>query len=208
MQHPCSQLDYEKIANTFGLAISGQSEHWDKDMIRLHPEMANAIDEEADEIISSCVDRDMIDEYIESDDPRAKDLIMKWCQIRRHEVQEKMENIPLENGYVRAHRIISCKPGDIRNPLGIFWSHDFKNWPDPTTPWGTNLKGKKTVVIEALVPIEAVNWEYSAMALMSWLLGDCESELRLYQNSPITVEKAWYLESGEKIEMPQLKWRS
>lgn len=206
--HPASLLDYEEIGDTLAKSLTGQTTHWDSDMARMHPKMTECSREEAEEILSNCVERGLVREYLEPDHPRAPKLITQWCGLRIHEVNRRMMQIRIEDGHVTAHRIIATKPKDLKSPLGIFWSHDFDNWPDPVTPWGNNLRGVPTLVVEGRVPVEAINWRFSALALMSWLLGDTESELRLYPGHPIRDVKVTYLEDGKSVEVPDQNWIS
>lgn len=206
--HPANTIDFDAIAEIFAGAMSGETEHWDKDMIRIHPEMGLDVSQEAGQILDNCVDRGMAEDYIEHDDPKAPALIRAWSLVRAPECRKKMLKIPIEDGHVLAHRIIAAKVEDLKNPLGIFWSHDFPNWPDPKTPWGNNMNGVPTLVLEGKIPVEAINWEYSALALMSWLLGDTESELRVYPGYSIRNVKATYLKSGKKVEVPDQNWIS
>src|SRR3546814_1488979 len=49
---------------------------------------------------------------------------------------------------------------------------------DPYAPWSEGGRDAPTIVIEAQIPVEAIDWQTSCMALMDWYSGDCESELR------------------------------
>src|SRR3546814_20670600 len=56
---------------------------------------------------------------------------------------------------------------------------------DPYAPWSEGGRDAPTIVIEAQIPVEAIDWQTSCMALMDWYSGDCESELRVDRESVV-----------------------
>ena len=206
--HPASSIDTDAAARAFALSLTGKGPHWDSTMTRMHPEMGASGDECAWYVIDACIDMGLCEDEPEKGSPEEAAILTKWCDQRAPVCKAKMERIVIEDGHVTAHRIIDSKPEDLKTALGIFWSHDFDNWPDPSTPWGEKRGTFPTIVIEAKIPVEAIDWQTSCTALMDWMVGDCESELRLEPRHPLKDVKAFLLETMEPIELPDRNWTS
>ena len=206
--HPASAIDTEAAARAFALSLTGKGPHWDTTMTEMHPEMGGSGDECSWYVIDACIDMGLCEEEPQKGSPEEVAVLTKWCDQRAPVCKAKMERIVIEDGHVTAHRIIDARPDDLRPALGIFWSHDFDNWPDPSTPWGEKRGTFPTIVIEAKVPVEVIDWQTSCTALMDWMVGDCEAELRLRPGHPLRDVKAFLLETMEPIELPDRNWTS
>src|SRR3546814_13605765 len=79
---------------------------------------------------------------------------------------------------------------------------------DPYAPWSEGGRDAPTIVIEAQIPVEAIDWQTSCMALMDWYSGDCESELRVFPGHAIIVIECRPLGGGRLIELPDLEYTS
>lgn len=206
--HPASAIDTDAAARAFALSLTGKGPHWDATMIDMHPEMGTSGDEHAWYVIDACIDMGLCYSEPESGSKEEAEILTRWCQQRAPVCKAKMERIVIEDGHVLAHRIIDSHPGELRPALGIFWSHDFDNWPDPSTPWGEKRGTFPTLVIEARIPVEAIDWQTSCTALMDWMVGDRESELRLRPGYPLKDVKAFLLSDMEPIKLPDMDYTS
>lgn len=206
--HPASAIDTDAAARAFALSLTGKGPHWDTTMTKMHPEMGKSGDECAWYVIDACIDMGLCKEEPEKGSAEEVAILTEWCNQRAPVCKAKMERIVIEDGHVTAHRIIDSKPEDLKPALGIFWSHDFDNWPDPSTPWGEKRGTFPTILIEAKVPVEAIDWQTSCTALMDWMVGDCESELRLKPGHPLKDVKAFLLETMDSITIPDRNWTS
>lgn len=205
-QHPASTIDSDAAAQAFALSITGKGPHWDKTMAAMHPKMADSGNEHAWYVIDHCLEIGLCeDEPLSGSDEEAQ-ILEKWCDQRAKTCKQKLEGLTFEEGYIRAYRIIETTPEKLRPALGIFWSHTLENWDDPITPWGEG-RGKTTVLlIEALVPLEAIDWQTSCLAHMDWMVGDTESELRMMPGYPLKEVKVRYLKNRREISIPDVQF--
>lgn len=203
-EHPASSIDEEAAAEVFAASISGEGDHWDKTMIAMHPEMREKGNENAWYVIDRCIEMGLCDEEPDPGSKEEANILKKWSEIRAPECKRKLKNLPLEGDHIRAFRMIDCNPENIRSQLGVFWSYTLENWDDPVTPWGD--PELPTLLIEALVPLEAVEWQTTCLANMDWMIGDTESELRLKPGYPVKEVKISYLRGVEEITVPDISY--
>ena len=206
--HPASTIDAEKAAKAFAASLTGRGPHWDETMAVMHPKMANSGNENAWYVIDNCIDEGICESEPEPGSDEEFEILTRWCEKRAQTCKQKMHQVAIENGHILAHRIIDSEPENLKASLGIFWSHDFGNWPDPVTPWGKGRGAFPTLLIEALVPVEAVDWQISCTALMDWMVGDCESELRLKPGYPLKEVRGFYLSDRKPIILPDKEYAS
>ncbi len=206
--HPASSIHEGQAAEAFTLSITGRGPHWDKTMSDIHPQMADSGSENLWYVIDNCIEQNICRSEPKTGSQEEYDVLSKWCKKRAKTCKQKMHRIEINDGRILAHRIINSKPESLRSSLGVFWSHDFNNWVDPTSPWGGIPGSMPTLLIEALVPVEAVDWQTSCMALMDWMVGDTESELRLKPGYPLKNVKAKFLSNRQKISIPDVKYIS
>jgi len=203
--HPASVIDTEAAAKVFTLSITGQGSHWDALMCELHPKMASVGDETAWYVIDRCAEMGLCDEDTDPASEEGQKALEEWSRQRSPVCKALKEAIPITDGHIKAHRIIISKPDDLNPKLGLFWSHDIDNWPDPATPWGKKDAGP-ALLIEAMIPVEAVDWQTSCLAHMCWMVGDTESELRIKPDFPLKEVKAEMLENGNHVKIPDHQW--
>lgn len=176
---------------------------WDHEVVALRPELSHCGSEHLQYTLDACYDQGLIDHEIEDiQSKEAYAVITKWCQQRAVICRDKLGSLEVTNGHVRGHRIIACDQSTLRAQLGIFWSHDIDNFVDPYAPWGEGGRDAPALLIEAMIPITAVNWPTSHLSLMDWMTGDSESELRLYPNHPLIVVGCTTLEDDQPVDIP------
>ena len=206
--HPASTIDVEAAAHTFALSLTGCGPHWDATMIAMHPEMALSATENVWYTIDNCIDIGLCNDAPKTGSEEEIEILTQWCQQRAPACKTKMQNIAIADGHVLAHRMIDSNPEDLRTDLGIFWSHDFHNWVDPVTPWGKGRGAFPTLLVEARIPVEAIDWQTSCMALMDWMIGDTESELRLYPGHRLKDVRLSYIVDNKPIAIDEREWTS
>lgn len=197
-------IDIDAAAKVFGDWITGEGLHWDRTMVAMHPEMEIGPDEEDWYIIDHCAETGRCADDLEPGSAEWKRVLREWTAARSATCAAKLSSIPIIDGRLHLHRIIACEPSELRPELGIFWSHDISSWDDPITPWGPT--DKPILMIEAMVPAEAADWQLSCMALMSWLRGDMESELRVAPGHPVEILSITALADGARLPIPDEKW--
>lgn len=206
--HPAEAIDVEDAAVRFWWSLTGGS-HWDDLMVRLKPELAGSGTEHASYTMDACIDDGLTDEEdLDPQSERGREVLRRWCDARAARCREVLRGLDIVDGHVRAHRLIACGPEELRADLGVFWSHAFDEWPDPVAPWAEGGREARTLVVEALIPIEAIDWQVSCMALMDWYCGDSESELRVLPAHPVRFVSCRDLETDEPMIVPDLTWRT
>ena len=200
--HPAATIDVDAAAHAFAQSLTGRGPHWDVVMVEKHSTMANAGSESIPYVIDHCIEIGLCSEEPESGSEEETAILNKWCELRAPTCKKIKEQIVIKDGHVLAFRIIDSNPEDIDRNLGIFWSHDLGNWDDPVTPWGKGRGQYPTLLIEARVPVEAIDWQVSCMAHMDWMVGDTESELRLRPGYPLKDVKFSYVSDGKPIAVP------
>jgi hypothetical protein len=211
--HPADAIDETDAAVRFWWSLTGGS-HWDELLVAMKPECANCGSEHAQYTIDACFDEGLTtDDELDAQSEEGRRVLRLWCDSRARTCAEILRALPVVDGHVRAHRLIACDPADLRADLGLFWTHAFEDWPDPYAPWGVGGREAPTLVIEAMVPVEAVDWQVSCMALMDWYCGDSESELRLKPGFPVHLVSCTRLDDGsfdpvEPVVVPDLAWRT
>src|SRR3546814_6346736 len=146
----------------------------------MRPDLKQIGDEHLDYTVDACIDHDLAEEGVDPRSPEGIAALRRWTYFRAKTCSEILVRLPVVDGRVRGHRLIACAPEQLRPALGLFWTHNFDDWPDPYAPWSEGGRDAPTIVIEAQIPVEAIDWQTSCMALMDWYSGDCESELRVF----------------------------
>jgi hypothetical protein len=178
-------------------------------MVSLRPELAGSGSEHAAYTLESCIEEgtDDCDNEMDPASPEGVERLRLWCEERAPLCAERIAALPIVDGHVRGHRMIAVSdPAELRPALGVFWTHDFENWPDPYPLWAEEGRDAPTIVVEALVPVEAVDWQSSLMCLMDWFLGDCEAELRVRPGFPVRIVSAFRLDDDSPVDLPEMEW--
>lgn len=206
--HPAvAGMDVAVAARRFHASLTGGA-HWDDLMVSLRPETADCGSEHAAYTLDACVEEGLVgDDDVDPTSPEGVEALRLWCERRAPACAERIAALPVVDGHVRAHRMIAVSdPAELRPALGVFWTHDFENWPDPYPLWAEGGRDAPTIVVEALVPVEAVDWQSSLMCLMDWFLGDCEAELRVRPGFPVRIVSAFRLDDDTPVDLPELEW--
>lgn len=206
--HPADSIDAAQVAERFWHSLT-TGEHWDALMVSMRPELANTGAEHIEYTFDACVDDRLVDD--EEVDPRSElglAVLRTWCERRAPTCIDILRKLSVIDGHVRAHRLIGCTPSTLKPALGLFWTHNFDDWPDPYAPWAEDGRNAPTLVIEAMVPVDAIDWHVSCMALMDWFTGDCESELRLRPGHPLRVIGCRQLADDSEVVVPDLDYTS
>lgn len=179
MIHPAFAIDLEAASARFHASLFG-GDYWDELAVAMRPDLKQIGDEHLDYTFDACIDHDLAEEGVDPRSPEGIAALRRWTDFRAKTCSEILVRLPVVDGRVRGHRLIACAPEQLRPALGLFWTHNFDDWPDPYAPWSEGGRDAPTIVIEAQIPVEAIDWQTSCMALMDWYSGDCESELRVF----------------------------
>lgn len=206
--HPADVIDVGDAALRFWQSLVG-GEHWDRLMVSLKPELANSGSELVHYTFDACVDEGLADDpEMDPLSPEGRDVLRRWCDRRAPTCAAILRRLPVVDGHVRAHRLIACDPAHLRPDLGVFWTHNLDDWPDPYALWAEGGRDAATIVVEAMIPMEAVDWQTSCLALMDWYCGDCESELRVRPGYPVRVVGCTRLEDDSPVAIPDIEYRT
>lgn len=210
--HPASVINEEAVANRLYRSLTNQ-EYWDTQANSARPDLKFEGDEHLDYLWDMLYESGLTDiEYLDDiarDDPKVTKAISLWSTQRAAKCRAEMFKIPVENDRVRAHRLIQCYPPELTSPLGIYWTHSYYNMIDPVAPWGREKNTRSTVptlVIEAMIPTAAIDWETSCVALCDWYCGDSESELRIIAGHTIEPISIFNNANDEPYEIPDITW--
>jgi hypothetical protein len=218
--HPADVVDVQAAADMVAAWLLGEGPHWDP-FIRDHrPEMQSP-DQTLDYTMEGIRDHAFHERGIEYDEedlephsPMGRTEIAAWCLDRALTARKTLTNLPIVDGGMRAHRLIGTSPDALRADLGIFWTHSLHETVDIYAMWAPDGRDAETLCVEAVVPLESIDWQTSCMALMDWYLGDSEQELRLRPGHPVSVRSCirwkppeeWV--PDEAIVLPDLDWRT
>jgi hypothetical protein len=115
-----------------------------------------------------------------------KQFVAKWAEERFDEVVGWLNDIPLDNGCYRIHRVIRVPHGwKPKNGLGVYWTYDVQG-AEIDTPWGHKRDGHDHW-LHGLVEPQHVDWAGTILAGMDWMSGGRELELRVKKGAPIKL---------------------
>jgi len=206
--HPADVIDVQDAAVRFWWSLTGGS-HWDELMVRMKPELAGSGTEHAGYTMDACIDEGLTEEDdLDPQSEEGREVLRLWCVTRAGRCAEVLRGLDIVDGHVRAHRLVGCGPEDLKADLGVFWTHAIDDWPDPYAPWAEGGRDARTMIVEAMIPVEAVDWQVSCMALMDWYCGDSESELRVLPGHAVRLVSCVDLATDEPMVLPDLEWRT
>lgn len=203
MNHPATSINVAAASARFHASLVGGA-YWDETAVALRPDLAQCGDEHIDYTFDASVEHGF---GLEGMDPRSAEGVAAlrcWTDYRARICADILADLPIIAGCVRAHRLIACAPMNLRPSLGRFWTHNFEDWPDPYAPWSEDARDAPTLVIEAMIPVEAIDWNVSCMALMDWYSGDAESELRAEIGHAVRLIGCTDLENHSPVILPNL----
>lgn len=217
--HPAAVIDVQAAADVVATWLIGEGPHWDP-FIRDHkPEMQCPVStlEYTMEGICDAAFHEREIEY-EDLDPRSdvgRAEMAAWCLQRAEAAKATLMKLPIVDDGVRAHRLIGARPDELRADLGVFWTHSIDETVDIYAMWAEGgREAPSTLCIEAIVPLESIDWTVSCMALMDWFLGDTEQELRLHPGHRVSVQSCMRWNPAEEwladevVVLPELDWRT
>ena len=217
--HPANVIDAGTCAAVVAAWLLGEGPHWDP-FIRDHrPEMqcpASTLEYTMEGICDDAFhERGIEYEDLDPTSDVGRAEIAAWCTKRAETAKATLVGLPIVDGGIRAHRLIGATPDALRADLGIFWTHSIDETVDIYAMWAEGgREAPSTLCIEAVVPLESIDWAVSCMALMDWFLGDSEQELRLRPGHPVSVRSCtrWnppeQWQADEAVILPDLDWRT
>lgn len=205
MIHPAASINLADASARFHASLVG-GVYWDETAVAMRPELAQCGDEHIEYTFDAAVEHGFGSDGMDPCSPEGAAALRLWTDHRARTCASILTALPIIDGCVRGHRLIACEPKDLRSSLGIFWTHNLDDWPAPYAPWSENARHAPTLVIEALIPIEAIDWQVSCMSLMDWYSGDAESELRARPGHSIQILGCTALDGGSTICIPDYKY--
>jgi hypothetical protein len=209
-EHPAFVVSLDRVASKFAISLL-TGLHWDEEIIERKPNIGSINFERLQYTLQNVSELSDLDPL---DKSAIEEGIHSWCKKRVVTCFNKLGNLDIEKFehsdtdtfHIKSRRMIGCLPEDLRKELGVFWTFDFDNWPDPYPLWSVHGREGPVILVTALIPVDRVNWQASLMCLMDWMLGDCEAELRVYKDTPVKLLKGEDLNTGEDIFLPPVNW--
>jgi hypothetical protein len=205
MIHPATSIDLTAASATFHASLIG-GDYWDTLASTMRPELKQVGDEHIDYTFDACIDHGLAAEGVDPRSPDGVAALRQWTDLRAKTCAAILAKLPVIDGHVRGHRLIACEPVKLRPALGLFWTHNLEDWPDPYAPWSDNARDAPTLVIEAMIPVNAIDWQFSCMALMDWYSGDAESELRVYPGHSVKLIGCTALSDDKTVTIPEVAY--
>lgn len=72
--------------------------------------------------------------------------------------------------------------------LGIYWSYDADR---ADAHWGDHVAGSEVFVLESEVSPDKIDWEMTLIMNLDPLIGDIETEVRLFMGVPLKIKNVW-----------------
>jgi hypothetical protein len=219
-RHPAASIDEAACAATVHAWLLGRGPMWDPFMRDHRPDMCDpeqTLDYTLDGVLEDAIEEGLVDdgrERLKASDPETDALLMRWCLDRARICAATLADLEIVDGHVLAHRLVAATPATLRASLGIFWTHSIDECVDPYPMWSERGRDEPDVLlVAAMVPAAAIDWNVSCMALMDWLIGDSEQELRVLPGWKVRIANCvrWNDEPhpGEEPEpvlLPDLHW--
>lgn len=129
--------------------------------------------------------------------PEFRVALERWARARLEDVEAKLAEVPLHDGFYRIHRVMRVparwwakvkKQGQTN--LGVHWTYDLAEWNaeiGARPVWAPDDMKGADITIEALVKPEDVDWPYTVMSHMDWYSGDREYEMRVLPGRKVEV---------------------
>lgn len=205
--HPYFKFDVHATAHDFWVSLT-TGKHWDTQLVSLLPSVANAGSEHVKYTLDACYTQGLTQtEDLDPQSQEALDVLKVWCDKRAVTCATKLGEIEtVDFHYIEVQRMIACQPQDLRPNLGIFWTHDLENWPDPYPLWAEGERDQPTLVVTGLIGISDIDWQTSLMSHMCWMLGDCEAEIRVKSGVPVKMVDCSWLHDGSNVTLPRIDW--
>lgn len=217
-EHPAWCVDLDAAARAVSSWLLGEAPHWDP-YIRDHRPDMSSLEGILDYTMEGIQDHAFHSRGVEYDvlDPQSEDgrrEIADWCASRAAGARDVLLALPVVDGGIRAHRMIGTDPAGLRSDLGIFWTHSLLECVDPYPIWAPGGRDAECLCIEAVAPLEAIDWQTSCMAMMDWYTGDAEQELRLRPGHRLRIVSCEHIPAAAEwtastmIELPAREWRT
>jgi hypothetical protein len=198
-------LDVGALAAAMTASLVGGS-FWDAHAVSMRPELADAGSEHLGYVLEHCLEMGYAEgDEIDETHPDREALVMRWALEQAAEIVGRLKAIETHDGRIRAHRLLSCDPQDVRNPLGAFWTWDLNDWCDPYSPWAENGRDGRTIALLGTVAVADVDWWTTALCNMDWYSGG-ENELRVMPGSPVRIIGCFDLDDGAPLVLPDAAW--
>jgi hypothetical protein len=203
--HPASIIDRSAVSKHILTSLSG-GPFWDPQSAAARPDLimdgTEFVEYEWEGLHSHGFSEIEEPEAFDFSNAEIHEPFAKWCDFRVEKSHETLLALPITEGRIKAYRLIQSHLHDLRPELGIYWSHTIERWDNPIAPWGDQSPDAPTLLIEAMVPAEAVDWETSCAALCCWYCGDMESELRLVPGKTVTNVSAVNTKTYQPVILP------